>query len=390
MYLQTRGVSVLSNAFGATGDLITDVLIGTKGSRNQGLVKVAGLPEFAFKNIHRYSGPQIFSAAVAGFYTFDPHTGNDLTNITDISLRFNIQGFPADAPQAERQFSGILVSVGKNETINTETLCDRIVAAFAGNKYFTATKQGAANTWTVKITENFKITPLAKQPSLTTLHLTGVVNSTTTFVKTAPVAQVGYTGKEVLEYVNGASAEEKAMKDFVLVNTGTIDSAANYDVIEILFNKRSVTSPFGFAGQEPFEYMILVKNDASNKNVFYTKLNALFMVDAGLFLPSVTEGFASAITDTGDVFTPTVAAQTPQNDEIITFSAIVTTTGISVNTPYYVINRTSTTFQVSLTRGGSAVAVTTNGTCVFGGVWVGDATMDTLFATPNMLSDINA
>jgi hypothetical protein len=387
MYLQTRGVSVLSNAFASTGDLITDVLIGTKGSKNQGLVKVAGLPEFAFKNIHRYSGPQIFSAAVAGFYTFDPHTGVDLTNITDISLRFNIQGFPADAPQAERQFSGIFVSVGKNEFISTETLCDRIVAAFAGNKYFTATKEGASGTWTVKITENFKITPLAKQPSLTTLHLTGVVNSTTTFVKTAPIAQVGYTGKEVLEYVNGASAEEKAMKDFVLINTGTIDSAANYDVIEILFNKRSVTSPFGFAGQEPFEYMILVKTDATNKSVFYTKINALFAVDATAFVHF--PGFAATTQDTGDTITPSVAANTPKNGEVVVFSAIATTTGFSTFTPYFVVNRTATTFQISLTAGGNPIPLTTNGTATFGD-WGSDVAFDTLFAVPNMLSDINA
>ena len=70
------------------------------------------------------------------------------------------------------------------------------------------------------------------------------------------------------------------------------------------------------------------------------------------------------------------------NGTPIFFSVVTTTTGISVNTLYFVINATTNTFQVSATKGGAALALTTNGTgtCVQGvftatGVGTGTATV---------------
>lgn len=51
-------------------------------------------------------------------------------------------------------------------------------------------------------------------------------------------------------------------------------------------------------------------------------------------------------------------------DEIY-FKTITTTTGISINTKYYVVNPTTNTFQVASTLGGSALPLTTNGTGVY-------------------------
>jgi hypothetical protein len=45
----------------------------------------------------------------------------------------------------------------------------------------------------------------------------------------------------------------------------------------------------------------------------------------------------------------------------ISFIVITTTTGISLNTRYYVVNPTANTFQVSATKGGSALTLTNNG-----------------------------
>jgi len=82
-------------------------------------------------------------------------------------------------------------------------------------------------------------------------------------------------------------------------------------------------------------------------------------------LPGAATGSVT-FTDVGDLVTYTahgMADNTP-----IFFSAVTTTTGISINTLYYVINKTTNTFQVSATKGGSAIALTTNGTgtCVQG------------------------
>lgn len=71
-------------------------------------------------------------------------------------------------------------------------------------------------------------------------------------------------------------------------------------------------------------------------------------------------GPAVTFTDTGDLVTRT--AHGFVNGDTVRFSSITTTTGISINTTYYVINKTNDTFQVALTPTGSAIALTNNGT----------------------------
>lgn len=63
--------------------------------------------------------------------------------------------------------------------------------------------------------------------------------------------------------------------------------------------------------------------------------------------------------DSGD--TVTLNNHGLNNNIAISFTSIVTTTGISINTTYYVINTTTNTFQVSSTVGGSALPLTNNG-----------------------------
>ena len=48
------------------------------------------------------------------------------------------------------------------------------------------------------------------------------------------------------------------------------------------------------------------------------------------------------------------------NDEV-SFATIVTTTGIVINTIYFVVGATANAFQVAATLGGSALVLTTNG-----------------------------
>jgi hypothetical protein len=63
--------------------------------------------------------------------------------------------------------------------------------------------------------------------------------------------------------------------------------------------------------------------------------------------------------DTGDTVTRT--AHGHSNGATVRFYNLVSTTGVSENTPYFVISATANTFQVSLTLGGSAIALTTDG-----------------------------
>lgn len=66
------------------------------------------------------------------------------------------------------------------------------------------------------------------------------------------------------------------------------------------------------------------------------------------------------LTDAGDLVTRTAHGYT--NGMTVNFYNIVTTTGLTASAPYYVINATANTFQVSATPGGSAVALTNDGT----------------------------
>lgn len=74
-----------------------------------------------------------------------------------------------------------------------------------------------------------------------------------------------------------------------------------------------------------------------------------------------TYALSEAVTfqDTGD--TVTLNNHGLSNNTGVSFSSITSTTGISVNTLYYVVGATTNTFQVATSVGGSALALTTNG-----------------------------
>jgi TP901-1 family phage major tail protein len=69
---------------------------------------------------------------------------------------------------------------------------------------------------------------------------------------------------------------------------------------------------------------------------------------------------AVTFTDAGDLVGLT--AHGLLAGQAVQFSVITTTTGIVVDTTYYVINPNANDFQVSATVGGSALTLTTNGT----------------------------
>jgi hypothetical protein len=59
--------------------------------------------------------------------------------------------------------------------------------------------------------------------------------------------------------------------------------------------------------------------------------------------------------------TVTLTAHGIPNGTLISFATIVTTTGITTYTPYYVVNATTNTFQISLTSGGAPITMTNTG-----------------------------
>ncbi len=80
------------------------------------------------------------------------------------------------------------------------------------------------------------------------------------------------------------------------------------------------------------------------------------------FILQLGNGASGAVTftDTGD--TVDLTAHGLINGDTVSFSVITTTTGIVIDTVYYVVGATANTFQVALTAGGAAIALTNNGT----------------------------
>lgn len=81
---------------------------------------------------------------------------------------------------------------------------------------------------------------------------------------------------------------------------------------------------------------------------------------AWMYAGGAVWSFPVTFQDAGDTVTKNGHGLT--NGVIVRFSGIVNTTGISVNTDYYVVNVTANTFQLALTPGGAALPLTTNGT----------------------------
>ncbi len=73
----------------------------------------------------------------------------------------------------------------------------------------------------------------------------------------------------------------------------------------------------------------------------------------------VNTAVAVTFQDAGD--TVTRAGHGLADGTIVSFTSITSTTGVVAFTPYYVINATTDTFQLSATSGGAAIALTTNG-----------------------------
>jgi len=73
----------------------------------------------------------------------------------------------------------------------------------------------------------------------------------------------------------------------------------------------------------------------------------------------LTDTRAVTFTDAGDLVNLT--AHGIPNDKIVSLQTIVSTTGIVIKTAYFVVGATANTFQLSLTEGGAAINLVTNG-----------------------------
>lgn len=74
----------------------------------------------------------------------------------------------------------------------------------------------------------------------------------------------------------------------------------------------------------------------------------------------ITNSRIVTLTDEGDLVT--LVGHGLPNGKRVSFNSITTTTGIAIYNLYYVVNATTDTFQLSLTQGGTPIALKNNGT----------------------------
>ncbi len=105
-----------------------------------------------------------------------------------------------------------------------------------------------------------------------------------------------------------------------------------------------------------------VRFQSLQQTVSFSSLNSLPSTGiniTGSTSAVVTVSQTVTFTDSGN--TVTLANHGFANGTTIVFSSITSTTGITTNTPYYIINSATDTFKLSTSLGGSAITLTTNG-----------------------------
>ena len=100
---------------------------------------------------------------------------------------------------------------------------------------------------------------------------------------------------------------------------------------------------------------------AGSKTITMTNTTNL---SVGMFISgtgtTLTTGNSCTFTDSGDLVTATGHGLI--DGDIVSLKTITGTTGISINTIYYVVNAATNTFQLSLTQDGAVIDLVTNGT----------------------------
>lgn len=137
---------------------------------------------------------------------------------------------------------------------------------------------------------------------------------------------------------------------------------------------RAVTTPLSVTGGNgAFGTEVMIHDGSVIEGGSATKkfdMNTLYLATVGsttnvtlleFYALALGANVAATTQDAGDTITK--AAHGLLDGSRVMLNTIVTSTGLSALIVYFVVGKTDDTFQVSLTTGGAAVTITTNGTC---------------------------
>jgi surface protein len=187
---------------------------------------------------------------------------------------------------------------------------------------------------------------LTSVPGLNLSAISSAVNITSFLGATSSLSKAFFTGlRYTLSVVNAKLS--KAALELICQNLG-VGSAATLTI---------TTNP----GVDAAVSKTICGTTAGSTTVTQTNTSSLIvgMVATGTGTP-LTTAVACTFTDAGDLVGLT--SHGLSNDDVVSFPSITTTTGLVINATYYVVSATTNTFQVSGTLGGTALALTNNGT----------------------------
>jgi hypothetical protein len=178
------------------------------------------------------------------------------------------------------------------------------------------------------------------------MNFNNITNATTIFQNDTALSRLQATGLKVTLDLTNCRFSKTALEE-VFTNV-----AAN-----ITAQTLTIT---GNWGADPIISKATTGTTIGSTTLTQTNTSSLAI---GMLVTGTGISDAKAVTMQGSgINTITRTAHGLPNGKLVYFASIVTTTGIVIKTPYYVVNRTADTFQVSLTSGGAPLTLTNNGT----------------------------
>ena len=205
-----------------------------------------------------------------------------------------------------------------------------------------------------------------------------------------------------------------------IINSKTLKSKINPSIINWVRNPTWAAMPSITSSNEEVDILVAVYPESNFIGLNFSTSSGTYHIDWGDGTTSDTASGTQSdhqytfstgalantdgpvtFQDSGDTVTRTAHGYT--NGMQISFATIVTTTGITALQKYYVISATANTFQLSSTQGGTALALTTDGsgtilqfkqaiikvTCNTGGATLTTVNMSVKNATTGLQSYIN-
>lgn len=158
-----------------------------------------------------------------------------------------------------------------------------------------------------------------------------------------------------------------------------------------IFGNCAFKTSHGLSNGTPVAFSLILGTTGVVLDTTYYIVNATtdtFQVSAtlgGSPIPLATDG-TGTIGRVGNIVMDT--AHGMENGTRIAFTTVVTTTGLSLNTEYFVANATPNTFQVSETQNGEPLPMTPNGTATYRKVGAGGAYIRFEYSYPLQYSGV--